>query len=244
MHLKSIRFHPENYPQKDIYPFSLDIINETMEIAFHSNAVFFVGENGSGKSTVLKAIAKKCSIYLWRDEGRQTMHYNKFSEQLYRYMDAEWTSGRVPGSFFASEYFRYFAEYLDEWSKSDPGMINYFGGSSLIEKSHGQGFMAFFKSRYAIKGLYLLDEPENALSPKKQLELVRIISSASVSGHAQFIIATHSPILLALPGAEIYSFDHAPAKAVCFEQTDHFQVYREFFKDPEGLINRNQKIYP
>jgi predicted ATPase len=99
--------------------------------------------------------------------------------------------------------------------------------------------MAYFKSRYALKGLYLLDEPENALSPVNQLRLVRIINSAAGCGHAQFILATHSPILLAIPGAEIYSFDHIPARTVRFEDTDHFRLYRDFIKDPRRVIRSN-----
>jgi predicted ATPase len=93
--------------------------------------------------------------------------------------------------------------------------------------------MSFFKSRYKIKGLYLLDEPETALSPKTQLELLKLLREMSRLGHAQFIIATHSPILLSCPGSEIYSFDHVPVKAISYEETNHYQIYKNFMKDPK-----------
>ena len=89
--------------------------------------------------------------------------------------------------------------------------------------------MSYFRSRYAIKGLYLLDEPETALSPRSQLDLMKIIRENSEAGHAQFIITTHSPILLSFPGARIYSFDKSPLQTVKYEETDHFRLYRDFF---------------
>ena len=106
-----------------------------------------------------------------------------------------------------------------------------FGGKSLMTQSHGQSLMSFFKARYRIKGLYLLDEPETALSPKSQLELLRVISDMSNAGHAQFIIATHSPILMACPEAKIYSFNHIPVKQVDYEETEYYRIYKGFMED-------------
>jgi len=118
---------------------------------------------------------------------------------------------------------------VDAWAASDPGLFGYFGGGSLTEKSHGQCNMAFFASRYGVEGLYLLDEPESALSPRRQLELRDLVGRAASQGDAQFIVATHSPILLSLPGARILSFDGACVQPVAFEATDHFRLYRDFF---------------
>jgi predicted ATPase len=137
----------------------------------------------------------------------------------------------VPGTLFASEIFKHFAVLLDEWASADPGQLSYFGDESLLTKSHGQCHMAYFKSRFQIKGLYLLDEPENALSPRRQIELLGVLKEAAARGHAQFVIATHSPILLALPGAEIFSFDAAPINTVRYEETDYYTIYKGFLED-------------
>jgi len=102
----------------------------------------------------------------------------------------------------------------------------------LIAQSHGQSIMSFFKSRYKIKGLYLLDEPETALSPKSQLELLKLLQEMGALGHAQFIIATHSPILLACPGSVIYSFDDAPVQRIRYEETEHYKIYKNFMQNP------------
>jgi len=99
--------------------------------------------------------------------------------------------------------------------------------------------MSFFKSRYKIKGLYLLDEPETALSPKSQVELLRLLQEMSALGHAQFIIATHSPILLACPGSVIYSFDHSPVKTIHYEDTEHYQIYKSFMESSTKYLSED-----
>ena len=100
-----------------------------------------------------------------------------------------------------------------------------------MTQSHGQSMMSYFRARYKIRGLYLLDEPETALSPRSQLEFLEIISENSRDGHAQFIIATHSPILLTCGGAAIYSFDHVPAQTVTYEETEHYRIYKRFLME-------------
>ena len=239
MHLNKIRLIPEKYPTDEYYPFNLRIFHETRSIAFNKPVTFFVGENGTGKSTLLRAIAHRCSIHIWKGIERTRFEKNRYEEKLYQCIEVEWTDGIVPGSFFASEIFRHFAQNLDEWAAADPGTLRYFGNKSLMTQSHGQCHMSFFKSRYSIKGLYLLDEPENALSPKTQLELIKLIKEMSEAGHAQFVIATHSPILLALPGADIYSFDHIPVKRIEYEDTDHYRIFRGFFDDRERYLSQD-----
>jgi predicted ATPase len=148
-------------------------------------------------------------------------------------MAVKWTHGSVPGSYFSSETFKDFAKYLDEGATADPEMFKYFGGESLITQSHGQSLMSLFRSRYKIKGLYFLDEPETALSPKSQLELLSILSDMGRAGHAQFIIATHSPILLACPDADIYSFDQMPIKRIRYKETEHYKIYKDFMQNQD-----------
>lgn len=228
MHIKRVTLLSEKFPRRDVYPFNLETLSSTKHLELQSPITFFVGENGSGKSTLLKAIALRCRIHIWKGIERARFAHNPYEEQLYRFLNVEWRNGMVPGSFFASEIFRNFAQILDEWAVSDPGVLEYFGDGSLLTQSHGQSHMAFFRSRFKLEGVYLLDEPENALSPRRQLELMRILDGMGRAGHAQFIIATHSPILLAHPLATIYSFDSAPIQRVDYQQTEHYRIYRRF----------------
>lgn len=236
MHLKRIHLLSERYPTGDHYPFNLPIFRETGGIDFTAPVTMFVGENGTGKSTLLRAIAMKCGIHIWEGMERTRFHHNPYEREMHRYIEAEWSSGPVPGSFFASEIFRNFAVNLDEWASMSPATLDYFGGASLMEQSHGQCHMSFFKSRFKLKGLYLLDEPENALSPGRQIELLKLLVQTGSGGHAQFIVATHSPILLALPGADILSFDAAPIRRIEYEDTEHFRIYRAFMEDRRRFL--------
>ena len=236
MHLNNVSFLSDDYPTLKNYPFSLDLFNNTQKIAFQSPITFFIGENGSGKSTLLEAIANRCGFHIWRGIQRTRYDVNPYEEELYRFIRVEWSNGMVPGSFFAADIFRNFAKNLDEWSAMDPGMLKYFGGKSLMSQSHGQSLMSLFKARYKIKGLYLLDEPETALSPKSQIELLGVLKDMSRKGHAQFIVATHSPILLACPDADILNFNRLPLASIEYEDTEYFRIYRDF------MNNRNKYL--
>jgi predicted ATPase len=228
MHLQSVSIIQERFPTTAHYPFNLKLFQTTRNILFDSPVTFFAGENGTGKSTLLEAIGHKCGIYKWENIERVRFENNPYEKDLYRAVDIHWNDGWIPGSFFASEIFRNFAQLLDEWAASDPQMLEYFGGKSLMTQSHGQSFMSYFKSRYKIKGIYILDEPETALSPKSQLDLLGILNQMGSAGHAQFIIATHSPILMSCPGALIYSFDEAPVRRVDYKETTHYRIYKKF----------------
>ena len=232
-HIVSATLNYENYPSDSHYPFSLPVFNRTRNLRFESPVTFLVGENGTGKSTFLEALALASGIHIWRRDGGARYESNIYEKQLYRYVSVEWSDGRVPGSYFGSEIFNDFRKILDNWAASDPGQLEYFGGKSLVTQSHGQSMMSYFRSRYKIKGIYFLDEPETALSPKSQLELLDVLRENSTAGHAQFIIATHSPILLACENAKIYSFDHTPVKRVEYRETGHYQLYRDFLLSRE-----------
>jgi predicted ATPase len=231
MHISGLTIFPGGFPARDIYPFNLDVLQKTGNLDLNSPVTFFIGENGTGKSTLLKALCLKCNIYIWRDTERSRYQHNRYEEELYRYLEVDWVDGSVPGAFFSSQLFQDFARFLDEWAKADPGILNYFGGSSLLTQSHGQSLISFFESRYNIKGLYLMDEPETALSPQSQIKLLKVLKKASSSGLAQFIIATHSPILLAYPGGVIYSFDQAPIRIIDYEQTEYYRLYKDFINN-------------
>lgn len=231
MHLERVTFCPENYPTTRYYPFNQAVFRKTPEIRFSVPVTFFVGENGTGKSTLLRSVCYRCRIHIWEDPEGDRFEKNPFENMLYRFIKVQWANGRVPGSFFSSETSRNFAHYLDEWAANDPGQLQFFGGKSLVTQSHGESLMSLFRSRYKIKGLYLMDEPETALSPRSQLELLDILDQMGRAGHAQFIIATHSPLLMACPGAQIYSFDQAPVKPISYKETQHYQIYRNFLLD-------------
>ncbi len=234
MHLKKIIIHNSRFPAEGCYPFDLEIFHKTEELLFTNPLTFFIGENGTGKSTLLKAVAKKCAIHIWRDEEgyqRRVFYQNPYAEELYKFIEVEWLTGAVPGSYFDSEIFRYLAECIDAWAKPSPSLFEYFGGDSLLSRSHGQRHIQYFESTYQRKGLYFLDEPENALSPKKQIELLRILRETSGTGLAQFIIVTHSPILLSYPEATIYNFDTPTITATRYEETDYYKIYKDFINN-------------
>jgi predicted ATPase len=238
MHLRCVSIIPERFPTKDWYPFNLDIFHQTGSLRFQSPVTFFIGENGSGKSTFLKAVCMKCDIHIWENTERVRFQYNRHENEFHHAIDIEWSEGSVPGSYFSSQLFQNFSEILDEWAHADPGMLDYFGGKSLLKQSHGQSLLSFFSTRTQMKGLYLLDEPETALSPKNQIKLLQILMRAGFSGQAQFIIATHSPILLSCPDSCIYSFDYSPIRLLQYEETEHFRVYRDFLNDRQKYLER------
>ncbi len=229
MHLSSITLDPSRFPESTLYPFNLPIFRNTRRIEFETNVTFFAGENGSGKSTLLRAMTKRCGIYIWAESCWSRPHFNPHEESLCNYLEAAWTGTPKPGAFFSAQTYEHMATMIELWASDDPKLLDYFGGKSLIEQSHGESFMSFFKSRYTIEGVYFLDEPETALSPRRQLEFVEFLGELDKRGHAQFIIATHSPLLLGCANASIFSFDHSGISRVNYEETEHFKVYRDFF---------------
>jgi predicted ATPase len=231
MHLIKVRLKNENYPTNRYYPFNIPILRDTSELTFRSPVAFFVGENGSGKSTLLEAITKKCGIHIWDKPKRHIAHQNPYETRLADYITVTWANGRVPGSLFRAETFREFSDFLDDVALCDPGRLKYHGGHILNMLSHGEAILSYFGGRYHIKGLYILDEPEAALSPSSQLEFVRLLQQLEAEGHAQFIMATHSPILLAHPGAQIFSFDSSRIEEVAYQDTTHYKIYKQFFID-------------
>ncbi len=182
LHLKGLTLLPDQYPTRNHYPFNIDLLQQTRTIPFSSPVTFFMGENGSGKSTLLQALAHRCGIFIWSGMERTRSVMNPFEDRLFLYLEVDWMDGPVPGSFFSSQIFLNFARLVDEWEACNPGQIDYFGGKSLLTQSHGQSFMSFFRARYKIRGLYLLDEPETALSPKSQLELLKLLQEMSGLG--------------------------------------------------------------
>ncbi len=238
LHLIKVRVNSDLYPSHRCYPFNVPALGQTTELEFERPVVFFVGENGSGKSTLLEAITRKCGIHIWDRPKRHLAHENPYETRLSDYVSVTWANGGAPGSLFRAETFRDLADFLDDVALCDPGRLKYHGGRILNTLSHGQAILSYFGGRFQVKGLYLLDEPEAALSPSSQVKFLSRLRRLETEGHAQFIIATHSPLLLSYPGAQIFSFDPPGIREIAYEETDHYQVYKQFFDDRRALLER------
>jgi predicted ATPase len=217
-----------------VFPFSVPSLQNGVSLRLEKNVTFFVGENGTGKSTLLEAIANKCNFNL--QGGNRNHHYNIEEEltPLAKFMKLGWRVKTPYGFFMRAESYFNFAQYLDEMQKEDFKTLEPYGGKSLNEQSHGESFLSLFTNKFD-DGLFLLDEPEAALSPQRQLTFLSIINELEQLGIAQFIIATHSPILLSYPGAEILNFDDN-IKPIAYEETEHFKLTKNFLNNPEAYL--------
>ena len=237
MYITEVKIDREHFPTRQHYPFNVAAIHETPRLRLEKPVVFFVGENGSGKSTLLDAITRQCGIHIWDKPRRHLAHDNPYETKLAHYVRVTWANGRVPGSLFRAETFHDLADFLDDVALCDPGRLKYHGGRILNTLSHGEGMLSYFRGRFRVKGLYFLDEPESALSPASQIQFLKLLQQLGAEGHAQFIIATHSPILLACSGAQIFSFDGSRIQEVQYQDTAHYQIYRQFFADQAARLN-------
>jgi predicted ATPase len=262
IHLRSIeKKHSAQNP--DSFPFNLALIKKFERIDFQRPVTFFVGENGSGKSTLLEAIAAGAgSITVGGDDVQQDntlAHARKLASQ-FRFV---WHKRTTKGFFLRAEDFFNFAKRINRMSSEleelaesyDERFTGYALGlakgavlgqrRALAEKygrdadarSHGESFLNLFQTRFVPGGLYLLDEPEAPLSPLRQLSLISMLNDM-VGRKAQFIIATHSPILMAFPGASIISFDSHPVKEIVYEDIEHVNLTRSFLNNPDSFLRR------
>lgn len=219
--------------EKDSYLRSIDAISGVGEVTFRNPVTFFVGENGSGKSTLLEAIAV---AYGFNPEGGTKNYsfstYDSHSE-LCDVMRLSKGAGRAKsGYFLRAESFYNVATKEEEYSRGPGGNPMHFH-----KMSHGESFLAMVKNNFRSEGVYLLDEPEAALSPQRQLAFLMEIDRC-VKGGSQFIIVTHSPILLGFPGAELLDFDDGPVHPIEYEETDSYLITSLFINDREGLLRR------
>jgi len=232
MYLKSCKVLQNNIEDKHVYPFNIPSLQDLQELEFPTNVTFFVGENGSGKSTLLEAIADCCDFNT-AGGGRQNLYeVHKAESALGEYIRLSWWPKVSNGFFLRSETFYQFASHID--SLEHPYKYAAYGDKSLHHQSHGESFLSLFIHRFKGKAIYLLDEPEAALSPTRQLSLLKIMKD--LEHEAQFIIATHSPILLGYPNATIYSFDGEEIKSIRYEETIHYIVTKRFLNAPETIF--------
>jgi predicted ATPase len=231
MYLRKLEIVRKEGACPNAYPFSIPALTGLQTIEFKTNVTFFVGENGSGKSTLLEAIAYQCGFNPAGGGKNHTFDVEASGAALGDYVRLSWMPKITNGFFLRAETFYHFASYLETIPESLP----YYGGRSLHQQSHGEAFLSLFKHRFGKKAIYLLDEPEAALSPARQLALLRIIKD--LEKDAQFIIATHSPILLGYPGAQILDFDAQPIRETEYENTMHVIVTRRFLEQRQKVLD-------
>jgi predicted ATPase len=240
-YLREVSLKRDEAASYDLYPFCIPAVRELHRLEFHRDVTFIVGENGSGKSTLLEAIAVAWGFN--PEGGSINFHFSTrvSHSELHEHLRLVRSFRRPRDGFFlrAESFFNVATdiERMDAEPSNATRVIESYGGRSLHEQSHGEAFLALLLHRFAGNGLYILDEPEAALSPTRQLAVLRRIHQL-VEDNSQFIIATHSPILMAYPRAKILLLDGTGYTEVRYEDTEHYVVTREFLVDRTGMLGR------
>ncbi|OCB00547.1 AAA family ATPase [Clostridium beijerinckii] len=238
MYIKEIRLKKEIH-KDDSYIKELPVVNNLTSLDISRNVTFFVGENGSGKSTLLEAIAVNSGFNAEGGTKNFCFSSRETHSDLYKYITVVKGVQRPRDGFFLrTESFYNVAteiEKLDLESSGGVHVIKSYGGTSLHKMSHGESFITLMTNRFSGNGLYILDEPEAALSPTKQMAMLTIINEL-VKKRSQFIIATHSPILMAYPGADIFVIDDDGITKTPYKKTDNYMITRKFLENPEKMI--------
>jgi predicted ATPase len=230
-YLRRVWLDPSRVPDREAYPFCLPFLHDEFELSFDRPITIIAGENGAGKSTLLEGIA----VLAGYDEagggkGYRPVDHSNASEtmggELSEALRAAWLPKITKGWFFRAESFFSVARYLD--AVGSP--------SDFLSYSHGEGFLRFFEERCQKQGIFIFDEPEAALSPARQMEFLKLLRRMEQSTICQVVMATHSPVLMAYPGARLLWLSKYGLEPVAVEQTDHYKVMREFCNDPAGFV--------
>lgn len=264
IHLQSLTPRPFLESETEEFPFTVPAIRSLPEIKFTAPVTFFVGENGSGKSTLMEALACAVESITVGSESVKTDKTLEPIRKLAKYFKLAWTKRTRKGFFMRAEDFFGYARSMRETREGleeelsnvdrdykgrsklaqDLARSAYSGqlaamknryGKDLDHFSHGEAFLNLFQARFVPGGLYLLDEPEAALSPSRQLSFLSALKSM-VGQEAQFVIATHSPIILAYPEAQIFGFENGAIKQVKYEDLEHVQLTRDFLNNPQSYL--------
>jgi predicted ATPase len=235
-YLRRIWLEPSRITNREAYPFCLPLLRDDFELSFDRAITIIVGENGTGKSTLLEGIA----VLAGYDEaggGKGYMpvdHSNAVEVMggtLSSALRASWLPKITNGWFFRAESFFSVARYVDQ-AALDVGDIP----PNFLSHSHGEGFLRFFQERCQRQGIFIFDEPESALSPARQIEFLKLMRRMEKSGHCQIIMAAHSPVLMAYPNARLLRLSKYGLEPVTVKDTDHYKVMREFCDDPAGFV--------
>lgn len=240
-YLKRLWLDPSRIADRAAYPYCLPFLGDDFELSFDRAITIIVGENGTGKSTLLEGIA----VLAGYDEAgggkgyRPVDHSNAFETmggELSKALRASWLPKITNGWFFRAESFFSVARYLDEVNRER--FENLPGGAppDFLSHSHGEGFLRFFEERCQRQGIFVFDEPELALSPARQIEFLKLLRRMEASTICQVVMATHSPMLMAYPNARLLRLSKYGLEPVTVEETDHYKVMREFCDDPKGFV--------
>jgi predicted ATPase len=239
--LQEIRLMPERIKTPDDYPFILPVVRQLASWRLHPRVTFLIGENGSGKSTLLEAIAVAWGFNA--EGGSKNFNFQTTERVTSELHDAIMLSRGMTrpwdGFFLRAESFFNLATKIDELDEEPliaSRIADAYGGKSLHEQSHGESFFSLFLNRFKGDALYILDEPEAALSPMRQMAFLSRLHDL-VQENSQFLIATHSPILLAYPDAQIFQIaEDGSLEAVDYKDTAHYRVTRDFLNKPEAML--------
>jgi predicted ATPase len=236
-YLKRLWIDQERVEDKAAYPFCLPFLRDEFSITFEKAITIIVGENGTGKSTLLEGIAALAGYdEAGGGKGYRPVDHSGAIEamggKLSKALRAAWMPKLTSGWFFRAESFFSVARYLDraavEAGERAPDFLSH---------SHGEGFLRFFEERCGRQGLFIFDEPESALSPSRQIEFLKLLKRMDESRITQVIMATHSPLLMAFPGAALLQLDRGGLAPITVEETEHYRLMREFWADPRGFID-------
>lgn len=233
--LKTIQLLRDRVPVWDRYPFNVDCIVSLSSIEVSSPICFLVGENGTGKSTLLEAIAIHYGF--GREGGSRNVSFEttdsvRSVDELARALRIAFTNRTGRGYYLRAESFFNVASYVD-----NIGVAQAYGGKSLHGQSHGESFISLMQQRFSGPGFYVMDEPEAALSPQRQLSALLLFREVLEKDRdSQFLIATHSPILLAYPNAQILSFDGGQIREIAYRESQPYQLVSRFVASPERYI--------
>lgn len=237
MFLRSVEILRDKIETPNQYPYNVRSLQGVDEIELTGAVTFFVGENGSGKSTLLEGMAHNIGFNTAGGSRHQLYESASSEAPLGDVLRLSWMPKITEGFFLRAESFFNFSTYLDQQARENGTHVwKPYGGKSLHEQSHGEAFLSLFLNRFKNRGIYLLDEPEAALSPARQLAFLRVMHELVSERRAQFVIATHSPILLGYPNAQILNFDTSPVSEVRYEETDHYLITKRFVTDRESFL--------